>query len=86
MPDNRLLLEPVSLSDLESALASLRTWPPLFKGVRGTRPLDVQALYGAVRAVAKLLEDDNTFSVEINPLIVTEEGATAVDALIEVRA
>jgi acyl-CoA synthetase (NDP forming) len=85
MPDNRLLLEPVSLSDLESALASLRI-APLFKGVRGTRPLDVQALYGAVRAVAKLLEDDNTFSVEINPLIVTEEGATAVDALIEVRA
>ena len=84
MPDNRLLLTPFSPSDVEVALAKLRIGP-LFKGVRGARPLNAQAVFRAARGVAELLEEGAVLSVDINPLITTPEGATAADALVEIR-
>ncbi|MGB3245682.1 MAG: acetate--CoA ligase family protein, partial [Sulfitobacter sp.] len=84
MPDNQLLLTPFSRSDVEVALAKLRIGP-LFKGVRGARPLSVEAVFQAAKAVADLLEGGEVFSVDINPLILTPETATAADALIEIR-
>ena len=84
MPDNRLLLTPFSLSDIEAALAKLRIGP-LFKGVRGARPLNAQAVFQAARGVAELLGEGAVLSVDINPLITTPDGATAADALVEIR-
>jgi len=84
MPDNQLLLTPFSSSDVEVALAKLRIGP-LFKGVRGARPLSAQAVFQAAKAVADLLEGGEVFSVDINPLILTPETATAADALIEIQ-
>jgi succinyl-CoA synthetase beta subunit len=83
MPDNRLLLVPFDRADFDAALAKLRIGP-LFQGVRGERPLDADAVYAAARAVGDLLADGAALSVEINPLIVTPDGAVAVDALVEV--
>jgi hypothetical protein len=84
MPDNRLLLTPFSLTDVEGALAKLRIGP-LFKGVRGTRPLNAQAVFDAAQAVAELLAEGKILSVDINPLILTPDTATAADALVEIR-
>lgn len=84
MPDNQLLLAPFTMSDVEAALAKLRI-APLFKGVRGARPLNIEAVFQSAQAVAELLEGGKILSVDINPLIVTPETATAADALIEVR-
>ena len=85
MPDNRLLLAPFGPADVETALARLRIGP-LFRGVRGQPPLDAAAVYRAARGVAELLQDGGVLSVDINPLIATPQGATAADALIELRA
>ena len=84
MPDNRLLLPPFSEGEVETALAGLRIGP-LFRGVRGAKPLNARAVYEAARGVAELLVDGGAVSVDINPLIATSEGATAADALLEVR-
>jgi acyl-CoA synthetase (NDP forming) len=84
MPDNQLLLTPFSLSDIETALAKLRIGP-LFKGVRGARPLNAQAVFQAARGVAELLGEGAVLSMDINPLITTPDGATAADALVEIR-
>lgn len=85
MPDNHLLLTPFDHTDVAAALSRLRIGP-LFRGVRGAPPLSVEAVHEAATSVAALLEDGKVLSVDINPLIVTPDGATAADALIEIRA
>ncbi|KZX95967.1 hypothetical protein A3747_12030 [Sulfitobacter sp. HI0076] len=83
MPDNQLIFTPFSLPEVEAALAKLRI-APLFQGVRGAAPLNVQAVYQAMLGVADLLENDGVLSVDINPLITTYQGAVAADALLVV--
>jgi acyl-CoA synthetase (NDP forming) len=74
--DTTPLLLPVGQTDVEAALASLRVWPRLALG-------DVQAAVDAVLAVARLVEErhDELVELEVNPLLVLERGAVAVDAL-----
>lgn len=85
MPDNVLLLPPFSDADVARAVEHLRI-APLFKGIRGQAPLDLGAVTRAAQSVAALLCDPaaNIASVEVNPLMVSEDGAWALDALIEV--
>ena len=85
MPDNRLLLTPFTQADIDLALSRLRIGP-LFDGVRGGKALNARAVYEAARGVADLLVEGEVLSVDINPLITTADGATAADALLEVRA
>ena len=82
MPDNVLLLPPFDAAQVCEALTGLRIGP-LFTGVRGGRPLDASAVATAAQGVAKLLEDGRARSVDVNPLIVTPDGACAADALVE---
>ena len=79
----QLIFTPFSLPEVEAALAKLRI-APLFQGVRGAAPLNVQAVYQAMLGVADLLENDGVLSVDINPLITTYQGAVAADALLVV--
>lgn len=84
MPDNRLLLTPFTQEDVTVALSRLRIGP-LFDGVRGGKGLCAQAVFEAARGVAELLSEGEVLAVDINPLITTTDGATAADALLEVR-
>ncbi|WP_319580845.1 acetate--CoA ligase family protein [uncultured Methanospirillum sp.] len=53
----------------------------LISGYRGHRPLDEQALLDIVEKVGRLfLEDERIIEFDINPLILWEGGACAVDA------
>jgi acyl-CoA synthetase (NDP forming) len=74
--DARPLLPPVERSDVEAALASLRIWPRL-------RNADAEAAVDVAVAVTRLVEEhsDEIVELEINPLLVLERGAVAVDAL-----
>ena len=74
--DARPLLPPVERSDVEGALASLRIWPRL-------RNADAAAAVDVAVAVARLVEErgGEIVELEINPLLVLERGAVAVDAL-----
>ncbi|GGE27676.1 pimeloyl-CoA synthetase [Primorskyibacter flagellatus] len=86
MPDNQLLLPPFSDAEVHRALDRLRI-APLFRGFRGQGALDADAVARAAQGVARLLrEDPAVASVEVNPLMVAERGAWAVDALVEVVA
>jgi acetate---CoA ligase (ADP-forming) len=75
-------LDPVAA---ERLLRSLRG-APLLTGVRGRPPLDVGA---AARAAAALSEvaaaRPDVAEIEINPLLVTPSGATALDARVIAR-
>jgi acetyl-CoA synthetase len=78
--DTAPLLLPVGRDDVKAALASLRVWPRLALG-------DVEAAVAAVLAVARLVEErgEDVAELEVNPLLVLERGAVAVDALCLLR-
>jgi acetyl-CoA synthetase len=70
------LLRPVVRGDVEAALRRLRVWPRLVRA-------DVAAAVDAVLAVASLVDGHETdlLELELNPLLVLEGGAVALDAL-----
>jgi acyl-CoA synthetase (NDP forming) len=83
VPDNCLLLPPFSDEEVRRAVRRLRI-APLFAGVRGQPPLDMDGIIVAVQTVADLLISGAATSIDINPVMVSQRGACAVDALIEV--
>jgi len=88
MPDFRLLVPPFDAAEVRAALQHLRV-APLFAGVRGEPPMDLDALCEAVVAVGALMAagQGEIASIDLNPVIVRSrgEGVVVVDALIERR-
>ncbi|MBV9523712.1 MAG: acetate--CoA ligase family protein [Alphaproteobacteria bacterium] len=76
--------------DAEQARAMLRETAAgtLLAGLRGRGPYDMDAAVAAIVALSRLgaATIDRLSSIEINPLIVHEQGATGVDLLIEPAA
>ncbi|HET7365060.1 MAG TPA: acetate--CoA ligase family protein [Burkholderiales bacterium] len=86
LKDYRLLLAPCTEEEVLAKLAELRI-APLLGALRGQQPRDVRAL---ARMAVKLGEaliawDGAVASVDINPVMVFETGALALDALVESR-
>ncbi|MDE3029346.1 MAG: acetate--CoA ligase family protein, partial [Paracoccaceae bacterium] len=82
LADTVTLVLPVTADEVGAALRRLRLWP-LLDGYRGRKRADVGAAVAAVMALqAMLLADASLDEVEINPLILRESGAVAVDAVI----
>jgi acetate---CoA ligase (ADP-forming) len=73
---------PLTRSDAHDMLRSLRGFPVL-EGVRGGVPVDREAVVSVIEAVANLVAGagDRLAEFEINPLIVSADGAVAVDVL-----
>ncbi|MFG2076297.1 bifunctional acetate--CoA ligase family protein/GNAT family N-acetyltransferase [Nonomuraea maritima] len=66
-------------------IGELRCAPVLY-GYRGSPPVDVQALAEQIVRTGRLLEDlPQVAELDLNPVIVTPEGAVAVDALVRVK-
>ena len=59
----------------------------VLEGVRGRPPADVDALVDVLLRVQRLAVDhaDRIAELDINPLVVREEGAVALDALVVTR-
>ena len=74
---------PVDEADVREMVASLKV-NALLEGVRGKPRADVDALIRAALAIATLGESAGArvAELDVNPLIVTPNGAVAVDALI----
>jgi len=89
LPDIALLLPPFSLAEVHAALAGLRI-APLFKGVRGEAPLDIDALAEAALSLGAIIAAGKASiaSIDLNPVMVAAKGRgiTIVDALIERRS
>lgn len=83
MPDVKLLLPPFDVVDVERALMTLRC-AAVLKGVRGELPMDVAAMARAAVQVAELMRDSTIMSLDINPLMLGNdgEGYAVVDAVV----
>jgi acyl-CoA synthetase (NDP forming) len=84
LKDFRLLLPPFCEEEVLAALGQLRI-APLLRGVRGESPLDVTAFARMAVSLgdAMLGWRSKLASADINPVMVFETGALAVDALVE---
>lgn len=83
LADSRTLMLPVSVREVEAALAELRI-APLLAGFRGRPPADLRAVTAAVLALQSyaMAEADRLVELDVNPLIATSSAAFAADALI----
>jgi acetate---CoA ligase (ADP-forming) len=72
---------PASPERVERALRSLRG-APLLTGGRDRAPLDLSAVAGLATTVGGLLLDRGLSLIELNPVLVYERGAVAVDAVV----
>ena len=80
--DRVFLVPPVTAQDAARAIGALRI-APLLSGFRGAPAVDVGAARDLVVAVARLAEDVPSLAeMDLNPVIVTPDGAFCVDARI----
>ena len=86
LADTVTLVAPVTAPEIEAGLRRLRLWP-LLDGYRGRVRADVAALVAAVLALqAGMMADTRIEEIEINPLMLRETGAVAVDVLMKEQA
>ena len=83
--DKAVRLAPVDLEMAREMVSEIRAFAPL-RGYRNLPEGDLGSLADAVVAVSRLAvaTDLDLQAVEINPLLISAEGALAVDALIRV--
>ncbi|MGZ6009196.1 MAG: acetate--CoA ligase family protein, partial [Rhizomicrobium sp.] len=83
--DTTLLLPPFSKDDAREALGRLRV-APLFAGVRGEQPMDVESLCDAVVKIGALMLDPaaKVMSLDLNPVLLDTagKGCVVVDAVV----
>ncbi len=80
LSDVAVALAPVEEADAEELLRSLKG-APLLLGARGRPPLDLAAAAGATAALTRLAAAHPEIEeIEINPLLVTPDGALGLDA------
>jgi acetate---CoA ligase (ADP-forming) len=85
LADVAVALAPVGEDEAEDLVRSLRA-TPLLTGARGRPPLDVVAAARAAAALSRVAaERPEIAELEINPLLVTPDGALGLDARVVLR-
>jgi acyl-CoA synthetase (NDP forming) len=80
--ETSLRVAPISRPEAEEMISELKT-AAMLKGVRGERPLDIEALVEDLLRLSQLMVDfPEIEGIDINPVKVLEKGAVAVDARI----
>ncbi len=74
------LLAPVTPDEVRIALTKLRSFP-LLTGFRGRPLADIDALVSLVVTLTDAVVGSDVVEVELNPVLVGQRGAVAVDAL-----
>ena len=73
-------LAPLNIEEVFDMMREVKSYP-LLTGFRGSKPVDIEELASTVMKLSDiLLEIEEIKEIEINPLLVHEEGAVAVDA------
>jgi len=82
--ENAMLMAPFDTETAQCAIAALRS-ARLLNGYRGTPPQDVRALAQAASDLSHLAWDlrDLIAEIEVNPIIVSQTGASVADAIIQ---
>jgi acetate---CoA ligase (ADP-forming) len=83
LPDVRVLVPPFTVADVIAAVGQLRI-APVLRGTRGEPAVDIASV--ATAAVRLGAIADQVVSVDVNPLIVNEDGCVAADAVVIVPA
>ncbi len=82
LKDVSFRIVPLTSADAEEMVSEIRTYQ-LLKGARGERPVDIGSITDAILRLSRLAtEFPEVIELDINPLVVTEKGATALDARI----
>src|SRR6185437_5585830 len=78
---------PIDRADAREMVTSLRGYA-LLQGVRGAPEADIDALLDVVEAAGRLAcaAGDRLVELDLNPVVVTPDGAWAVDSLIVLNA
>ena len=86
LSDRAVALPPLSRAGARRLVDRLRL-RPLLDGFRGAPPANLEALTDVVVAVSRLAHErgDELAALDLNPVIVTADGAVAVDVLIVPR-
>ena len=81
--DSSSLVMPVTRSDVKHALSKTKI-NQILQGYRGAAAANINSIVDAVMSVQKYVEanKDSIVELDINPLIVRERDAVAVDALV----
>ncbi|MBM7515669.1 bifunctional acetate--CoA ligase family protein/GNAT family N-acetyltransferase [Nocardioides nitrophenolicus] len=84
--DRAFLLPPFVPGEIMRALRTLRTWP-LLDGFRGAPRADVEAFARAASALGQLaVEVPEIAELDLNPVLVTEDGIHLVDVKVRLAA
>jgi acyl-CoA synthetase (NDP forming)/GNAT superfamily N-acetyltransferase len=82
--DQRLLIAPVTRTDAQGALHSLRVWP-LLAGFRGQPAADTDALVDLITAVGLLAHEvPEVAEMDLNPILVNANGCDLVDVKLRI--
>lgn len=82
LKDISFRIVPLTRADAEEMVREIRTYP-LLKGARGEKPADVESIIDAILRLSQLaITFPDIIELDINPLVVREKGATALDARI----
>jgi acetyl-CoA synthetase (ADP-forming) len=78
-------LAPLNREEVFDMMQEVKSYP-LLTGFRGSKPVDMEKLASTVMKLSDiLLEIEEIKEIEINPLLVHEEGAVAVDARVVLK-
>jgi acyl-CoA synthetase (NDP forming) len=70
---------PIERNEALDMISEIKGYP-ILKGIRGRKPADIEAIAAVLVAVSEMAQKENILELDINPLIVGETGAVAVDA------
>ena len=74
-------IAPVDPAEARAAIEELQA-ARLLDGYRGSDPVDVDALARVVATVGDLVVEHDIAELDVNPVLATPDGATALDALV----
>ncbi|MGZ4848105.1 MAG: acetate--CoA ligase family protein [Halobacteriota archaeon] len=75
-------LAPITVAEAKQMISEVRSYPILL-GTRGRKALDINAVADTIVRVSQISQDfEEIQEIEINPLMVQENGCIAVDALV----
>jgi len=85
LKETSLRVAPINRFEAEEMISEIRG-SDIFKGLRGEKPLDTEALVESLLRLSQLVADfPEIEGIDINPIKVLEKGAVAVDARIVLK-
>ncbi len=86
LEDVSIRLAPIAKEDAVDMISEIRG-KKLLEGMRGKPPADKEALVSALVSLSTLVRDlrDQIREIDVNPLMVFQEGAVAADAILTLR-